>query len=100
MPWGSLVQHAAHVQAAKPALVVAAESSAESVEGDIIETMEAYNLALGRYTHLVRSMLPSFDGYECKEPEPGKFTLAFKYAPVLAACDRLLQQGGKQCKAL
>jgi hypothetical protein len=59
---------------------VAAESSAQEAEFDIVQTMEAFNLALGRYTRLVRAMLPAFDGYECKEPEPGKFTLAFKCA--------------------
>ncbi len=39
--------------------------------------LQAYNLALARYTRLVRQLLPPFGGYECKEPEPGKFTLAF-----------------------
>ncbi len=64
-------------QAAKPATVVAAESSAAEVEGDVVATIEAYNLALGRYTRTVRATLPHHGGYECKEPEPGKFTLAF-----------------------
>jgi hypothetical protein len=30
------------------------------------------------YTALARRLLMEYDGYECKEPEPGKFTLAFK----------------------
>ena len=38
---------------------------------------QAYNLALGRYSRLARQLLPASGGYECKEPEPGKFTLAF-----------------------
>jgi hypothetical protein len=30
------------------------------------------------YTDLARALLQEYQGYECKEPEPGKFTLAFK----------------------
>ncbi|CAL8470951.1 g10493 [Coccomyxa elongata] len=73
------------IRAAKPATVVAAESSAVEVEGDVVATMEAYNLAMGRYTRTVRGTLPDHAGYECKEPEPGKFTLAF---PTLEAAVR------------
>lgn len=29
---------------------------------------------------LVRKLLQLHDGYECKSPEPGKFTLAFRCA--------------------
>ena len=29
------------------------------------------------YTAAARALLPAYGGYECKEPEPGKFTLAF-----------------------
>ncbi len=32
---------------------------------------------MARYAELVRRLLVKHDGYECKEPEPGKFTLAF-----------------------
>ncbi len=32
------------------------------------------------YTALARALLLAYGGYECKEPEPGKFTLAFKCA--------------------
>lgn len=27
----------------------------------------------------IRALLLEMDGYECKEPEPGKFTIAFGY---------------------
>ena len=47
---------------------------------------QAYHLAIGQYTRRVRTLLPAFDGYECKEPEPGKFTLAFR----CASCTSLL----------
>jgi class 3 adenylate cyclase len=30
------------------------------------------------YADALRNLLNSFEGYECKEPEPGKFTLAFR----------------------
>ena len=43
----------------------------------MVDIIEAYNVALGRYVRLVRDTLPLYSGYECKEPEPGKFTLAF-----------------------
>lgn len=77
-------------QAAKPATVVAAESSAAEVEGDVVATMEAFNLAMGRYTRTVRATLPHHGGYECKEPEPGKFTLAFPCAPSHTCAHRCL----------
>ena len=32
------------------------------------------------YTALARALLLGYGGYECKEPEPGKFTLAFRWA--------------------
>lgn len=49
----------------------------------MVDIMEAYNVALGRYVRLVRDTLPLYCGYECKEPEPGKFTLAFPCGPPL-----------------
>ena len=71
------------VQPAKPGVVATAESSAQEVSEDMVDTMEAYNMALGRYVRLVRDTLPLYGGYECKEPEPGKFTLAFPCGPPL-----------------
>lgn len=35
-------------------------------------------LAVNVYTPLVRKLLHKYNGYECKEPEPGKFTIAFR----------------------
>ena len=43
----------------------------------MVDIMEAYNVALGCYVRLVRDTLAIYGGYECKEPEPGKFTIAF-----------------------
>ena len=57
-------------------------SRAEANAGDlgeeqVLEAITAYQLAVGLYGALARSLLPAYGGYECKEPEPGKFTLAF-----------------------
>ena len=49
-------------------------------DDDIINTITAYNVAVGKYSKLLRKLLPRFGGYECKEPESGKFTLAFRCA--------------------
>lgn len=65
------------MQPTKPAMVATAESSAQEVDADTVDIIEAYNVALGRYVRLVRDTLPLYSGYECKEPEPGKFTIAF-----------------------
>ena len=40
--------------------------------------LTAYNVALGRATKLMRQLLRQCGGYECKEPEAGKLTLAFR----------------------
>lgn len=34
--------------------------------------------AVSTYTSVARRLLHRYHGYECKEPEPGKFTLAFQ----------------------
>ncbi len=64
------------MQPAKPSAVAMAES-AQEVDAEMVDIIEAYNVALGRYVRLVRDTLPLYSGYECKEPEPGKFTIAF-----------------------
>ncbi|KAG2454070.1 hypothetical protein HYH02_001110 [Chlamydomonas schloesseri] len=63
---------------AKPTAVSRAEASAGDLgEEQVLEAITAYQLAVGQYGALARSLLPSYGGYECKEPEPGKFTMAF-----------------------
>ena len=54
-------------------------------DDDIINTITAYNVAVGKYSKLLRKLLPRFGGYECKEPESGKFTLAFRCAILAGA---------------
>ncbi|KAG2432508.1 hypothetical protein HXX76_008853 [Chlamydomonas incerta] len=63
---------------AKPTAVTRAEATAGDLgEEQVLEAITAYQLAVGQYGALARSLLPSYGGYECKEPEPGKFTMAF-----------------------
>ena len=57
-----------------------AEQAAGTIgDGQVLATMAAYAAGVGAVNRVVRALLPAFDGYECKEPEPGKFTLAFRY---------------------
>lgn len=66
------------VQVAKPAAVSRAEASPGDLgEEQVLEAITAFQLAVGQYSALARSLLPAYTGYECKEPEPGKFTMAF-----------------------
>ncbi|KAG2499572.1 hypothetical protein HYH03_002517 [Edaphochlamys debaryana] len=63
---------------AKPTAVTRAEQSGgELGDEQVLELITAYQLAVGMYAALARSLLPAYGGYECKEPEPGKFTMAF-----------------------
>ena len=44
----------------------------------VISTITEYNLAVAMVSRAVRLLLPAYNGYECKEPEAAKFTLAFR----------------------
>ena len=52
-------------QPAKPGVVATAESSAQEVSADMVDIMEAYNVALGRYVRLVRDTLPLYSCASC-----------------------------------
>ncbi len=66
-------------QAQKPAAVAKVEKgNAEMNEQEVVSVITAYQLAVGHYTALARALLAAYDGYECKEPEPGKFTMVFR----------------------
>ena len=54
------------------------KSSSAATDDEVLATLTAYNLAVGKVSRTVRHLLPQHHGYECKEPEPGKFTLAFR----------------------
>ena len=67
------------MQVAKPHTVVCTEkTSSAATDDEVLATLTAYNLAVGKVSRTVRHLLPQHQGYECKEPEPGKFTLAFR----------------------
>lgn len=67
------------VQVAKPREVRDAEQASSPVSDDtILRVITAFNVGVGKYTKLVRRLLPKYSGYECKEPESGKFTLSFR----------------------
>lgn len=68
------------MQAAKPIEVQQAE---DGQQGSDIKAIEAYHIALAMYMGLLRSILTAYGGYECKEPEPGKVTLAFEYVSLI-----------------
>ncbi|PSC75196.1 Helicase sen1 [Micractinium conductrix] len=68
-----------YAKVSKPAEVLEAEQVRPAVSDDtIIRVLTAYNVAVSKATKLMRTLLRQHGGYECKEPEPGKMTLAFK----------------------
>jgi len=69
----------AQVRIIKPNAVADAEAAGASLTDDtIIRIITAYNVALARAVRAARVLLRTHGGYECKEPEPGKLTVAFK----------------------
>ena len=54
------------------------QSSSPATDDEVLATLTAFNVAVGRVSRTVRYLLPQHQAYECKEPEPGKFTLAFR----------------------
>lgn len=68
----------AQMRVVKPKEVADAEAAGEGITDDaIIRIITAYNVALARAVRAARSLLRTHGGYECKEPEPGKLTVAF-----------------------
>ena len=68
----------AQMRVVKPKEVADAEAAGEGMTDDaIIRIITAYNVALARAVRTARALLRTHNGYECKEPEPGKFTVAF-----------------------
>ncbi|KAL4419982.1 hypothetical protein ABPG75_007080 [Micractinium tetrahymenae] len=69
-----------YVKVSKPAEVLDAEQVKPAVSDDtIIRVLTAFNMAVSKATKLMRQLLRQHRGYECKEPEPGKMTLAFRH---------------------
>ncbi len=72
-------------QAGKPREVEEAERAAGQNASDLAaNTIAEYSLAVALVARTARQLLPAHGGYECKEPEPAKFTLAFRR--VTARC--------------
>lgn len=68
-----------YLQVSKPAAVSRAEQAAGTIGDDqVLANIVAYAAGVSAVNRVVRQLLPDYDGYECKEPEPGKFTLAFR----------------------
>ena len=56
------------------------EQTARSVSDIVVlRTITDWNVSVAAVNRTLRVLLPAYDGYECKEPEPGKFTLTFRY---------------------
>ncbi|KXZ50125.1 hypothetical protein GPECTOR_18g99 [Gonium pectorale] len=68
----------AFVKVVKPPVVSCAEASAADLgEQQILEAITSYQLAVGLYGTLARSLLPAYGGYESKENRPGEFIMVF-----------------------
>ncbi len=48
----------------------------------VYSTITEWTLGVRQVSRTVRQLLPAYDGYECKEPEDGKLTLAFRWPPT------------------
>jgi class 3 adenylate cyclase len=67
-----------YMRICKPDEVREAEQAAQEVSDEtILRVVTAYSIAVSRAVRAARDVLPAHGGYECKEPEPGKLTLAF-----------------------
>ena len=64
-------------KAHKPAIVEQAEACVGASGAWVLDVLTVYNLAVMEVEEEVRDLLLVYGGYECKEPEPGKFTIAF-----------------------
>jgi len=69
-----------HAQVSKPAEVAHVEQKSVS-DTVVLRTITDWNVAVAAVNRTLRGLLPAYDGYECKEPEPGKFTLTFRCVP-------------------
>jgi len=64
------------------------KKTAAGPESEGHDTLAAYYQSVSLFASVVHARLGSYDGYFCKEPEPGKFTLAFSCLrnAILWAC--------------
>lgn len=80
-----------HMKVDRPKEVSTAEVTVAEKPDDAaaLKTLAAYSAGVARAVKVVRSMLPVYNGYECKETEAGRLTLAFRY--VYLFCGALLR---------
>lgn len=78
-PTGDAVTTIAHLKVVKPEIVVIAEkmSSGGKLDGKNLSIVAAYAKGISMASKAIRSLLKVYEGYECKEPQPGSFTIAF-----------------------
>lgn len=81
------------VKVSKPAEVLAAQRMEDGLDDAyILEVLTAYLKGINIVEDTLRDLLATYRGYECKEPEPGKFTLAFRDLPDALRCCCSLQR--------
>lgn len=69
----------AHLRVVKPSIVVEAEKSRGRGGTALSQSViSSYRNAMSIASAVVRDTLRYYEGYECKEPQPGRFTLAFE----------------------
>lgn len=67
-----------HFRVDKPSVVQSAEKTSSGLsDEDIVSIITSYNLAIAQAVKVARHLLKTHNGYECKEPESGKLTIAF-----------------------
>lgn len=69
----------AHLKIVKPSIVIEAERHLqdEVVDASSKDVLHLFAQSVSIASKVIRKLLKEYGGYECKEPQPGKFTLAF-----------------------
>jgi len=69
----------AHLKIVKPSIVIEAERHLqdEVVDASSKDVLHLFAQSVSIASKAIRKLLKEYGGYECKEPQPGKFTLAF-----------------------
>lgn len=78
-PPGDAVTTIVYLKVVKPTTVVVAEKmvNGESPDEKNMAKVAAYTKGVSMASTAVRRLLKVYQGYECKEPQPGNFTIAF-----------------------
>lgn len=68
----------AQMRVVKPTKLAEIDEGGPHVGEELNEMLQVYNTALEVAVNVARDVLRRHGGYECKEPEPGKLTVAFQ----------------------